>query len=251
MWSAVNVNYSQDVRDGRERSAFGDDSKSWRLDKRIPSQYQVQAEEFYDPATKVDKGHMVRRDDNCWANGADALGIEYANADTFHWTNCLPQHEEFNRDMFGVKGLWGILENEIKKQLNSETDPSKDYHQKACVLAGPVLDNENDPEYNGIQYPLEFWKVFVIRSESEGNLVYGFLLSQKDKVDELGLEGLPRFNRKVKALQVSLRQIEDRSGVKFDDSLHGFDVMDGSSNTDTPLESGMRNFISKKKKATY
>jgi endonuclease G len=244
MWSAVNADYADTVRDTRAREDFGNDSNAWRTDRRLPDRYQVTGAEFYDPATRVDKGHMVRRDDNCWATNADALGIEYANSDSFHYTNCLPQHELFNRDMFGVKGLWGVLENEIKKQLTAANDPRRDFGQRACILAGPVLDNENDPEYNEIQYPLEFWKVFAIASETDGNLVYGFLLSQKDKVDDFGLEveALPRFNATVKALQVSLREIEERSGIIFDDGLHGFDVLKGAPNATQPLTGDMSNF---------
>jgi endonuclease G len=225
MWAASNVNYSTSVRDGRSRKSLGEDSKAWRTDPRIPEKYQIQAAEFYDPATLVDKGHMVRRDDNVWYDGADALKIEYSNSDTFHWTNCTPQHEEFNRDMFGVKGLWGILENEIKKQLNDENDANKDYNQKACVLSGPVLD-KNDPSAYGIQYPYKFWKVFAINSVSKGKLVYGFILSQENKVLELGLEkeGLPRFNATVKKLQASLTEIEELAGIKFHDDLHQWDV---------------------------
>lgn len=238
MWAASNVDYDPSVRDGRKREDLG--SGAWRLDGRIPSIYQIQASEFYDPATLVDKGHIVRRDDNVWEkrlpNGdSNSLGIEYANADTFHWTNCTPQHEAFNRDMPPYKGigLWGLLENEVKKQLDvpvnvSPTD-NRDYGGRACVIAGPIF-REDDPEYMGIKYPLRFFKVFAIKSKSEGNLVYGFILSQADKINATGLskpkkeEGLPRFNVKVKALQVSLKEIEEQSGVLFDESLHEADV---------------------------
>ncbi|MGF2043771.1 DNA/RNA non-specific endonuclease, partial [Staphylococcus aureus] len=65
MWSASNVDYSDALRDTRNRTELG--NGAWRLDKRIPALYQIQAHEFYDPATLVDKGHIVRRDDNCWA----------------------------------------------------------------------------------------------------------------------------------------------------------------------------------------
>lgn len=246
MWSAANVNYNEELRDQRKREDFG--NGAWRLDKRIPTKYQIQADEFYDPATLVDKGHIVRRDDNCWAflknNQPDSIGIEYANADTFHWTNCTPQHEAFNRDMAQYKGvgLWGILENAIKEQLDDSNDTNKDYGQRACVLAGPML-NDDDPEYLDIQYPLKFWKVFAIRSESEGNLVYGFILSQEDKIEERGLEkeARPKFNRKVKALQVNLKEIERQSGVLFDNILHEFDV---KGDEDSPNE--LENFKSKK-----
>ena len=257
MWTASNVDYNQDLRDNRTREQLG--NGAWRLDKRIPDIYQVQAAEFYDPATLIDKGHLVRRDDNCWAplkNGnSDSLGIEYANADTFHWTNCTPQHEAFNRDVAQYEGIgkWGVLENAIKEQLDDLTDANKDYGQRACVLAGPVLA-DNDPEYMNIQYPLKFWKVFAIKSSSEGKLVYGFLLSQEDKIDETGLEreARPRFNRMVKAMQVSLSVIENLTGVEFAPELHNADVMQGNDSTPTEsLRNDLSNLKTSKKALDY
>ncbi|MCZ8072417.1 MAG: DNA/RNA non-specific endonuclease [Cytophagales bacterium] len=233
MWTAANADYRSETRDNRERKELG--NGAWRFDPRIPEKYQIGAEEFYDPATLVDKGHIVRRDDNCWWESghqgvSKELGIEYANADTFHWTNCTPQHEAFNRDtaQYTGVGLWGVLENAIKGQLDNEQDIQKDYGQRACILAGPVL-SPNDPEYNGIQYPLAFWKVFAIRSKSAGNLVYGFVLSQEEKVETDGLEkeGIPRWNAKVQAMRRSLKEIESVSGVLFDESLHKVDTMKG------------------------
>ena len=234
MWAASNVDYNPKLRDNRTREQFG--NGAWRLDPRIPAEFQIQASEFYDPATLIDKGHIVRRDDNCWANlrpdgSSDSDGIEFSNADTFHWTNCTPQHEAFNRDIhkYSGIGLWGVLENAIKEQLdyneNSADNANKDYGKKACVIAGPIF-RDDDPVYLGIKYPLRFFKVFAIRSKSEGNLVYGFILSQKNKVDEFGIEqeGLPRFEKKVEALQVNLREIERQSGLLFDRVLHDADV---------------------------
>lgn len=241
MWAASNVDYNPKLRDSRSRTDLG--SGAWRIDYRVPTEYQIQAEEFYDPATLIDKGHIIRRDDNCWAkllpgDRSDSIAIEYHNADTFHWTNCTPQHEAFNRDMEHYKGvgLWGVLENAIKEQLeftkNTAENANKDYGQKACVIGGPIF-SDNDPEFMGIKYPLKFFKVFAIRSRSEGNLVYAFLLDQADKIKETGLmkkkklEGLPRFEEKVQALQVSLKKIEELSGVLFDKLLHDADVKRG------------------------
>jgi len=247
MWSASNVNYDKRYRDERTRSEFG--SGAWRLDPRIPVRYQIQAEEFYDPATLVDKGHIVRRDDNCWAelkgNNPDSLGIEYANADTFHWTNCTPQHEAFNRDtaQYKGKGLWGVLENAIKDQLEpGDNDEDKDYDRKACVLAGPIL-KKDDPEYCDIKYPVRFWKVFAIKSRSEGNLVYGFILSQEEIIKKKGLEkeGLPRFDRKVTAMLASLENIEMEAGVVFDKGLHDADAM-GENRKLKPLDKKLEVF---------
>lgn len=248
MWTACNVDYNKYVRDNREREDFG--NGAWRIDERVPVKYQIQADEFYDPATLIDKGHLVRRDDNCWAvrknNRTDSIGIEYANADTFHWTNCTPQHEAFNRDVAQYKGIgkWGVLENEIKRQLefpqNDTSNPQKDFSQRACIFCGPIF-KDDDPEYMDIQFPLKFWKVFAIHSAENGNLVYGFILSQKDKIDDTGLEreGVPRWNKMVSAMQVSLKKIENESGVLFDEILHDFDVNKDSD--DTELNDDMSN----------
>jgi DNA/RNA endonuclease G (NUC1) len=147
-------------------------------------------------------------------------------------------------------GKWGVLENEVKKQLefpkNDPDNDNKDYGQLACVLAGPVLADD-DPEYMDIQYPLKFWKVFAIHSDSEGNLVYGFILSQEDKIDDTGLEkeGKPRFNKMVKAMQASLKTIEKLTGVLFDEDLHSFDVMAGEDATES-LRDDLANFKAKK-----
>ncbi|HET6995060.1 MAG TPA: DNA/RNA non-specific endonuclease [Chitinophagaceae bacterium] len=255
MWTASNVDYNSKFRDKRDRNELG--NGAWRLDKRVPAKYQIQAEEFYDPATLVDKGHLVRRDDNCWMplkNGrTDSLGIEYANADTFHWTNCTPQHEAFNRDMFEYTnvGKWGVLENAIKSQLDKSNDPQKDFGQRACVLAGPVLADD-DPEYMDIQYPLRFWKVFAINSDSDGKLVYGFLLSQADKIREAGLEARPRFPRMVKAMQVSLKVIEDLTGVVFAAELHAVDVKRGNDVVPTEsLSDDLSNLETRKRTLSY
>ncbi len=245
MWSAANVDYNPKHRDNRDRSDFGDGE--WREDKRVPTEYQILDLEFYKPATLIDRGHMVRRDDNVWAyqiNGkTNSLGIEYANSDTFHWTNCTPQHEAFNRDVAQYKGVgkWGIMENAIKRVLE-KGKTNNDYGQRACVLSGPIYD-KNDPEYLGIQYPLEFWKVFAIVNKSKEKIVYGFILSQKDKVLKSGLEreAKPRFSRKVRMMQKSLKEIELKSGVVFDRILHKFDVK-AEDDKSIDLEDSLENF---------
>src|SRR5258705_11064895 len=103
-----------------------------------------------------------------------------------------------------------------------------------------------------IQYPLQFWKVFAIKSQSEGKLVYGFLLSQEDKINETGLEkeGIPRFNRMVKAMQISLKKIEELTGVEFDAALHEYDVKKGEDGDATEsLRDDLSNFRSGNVKA--
>ena len=48
-------------------------------------------------------------------------------------------------------GVWGRLEIALLAAVD---------RQRACVMAGPVLAPD-DPEYRGVQVPLEFWKVLA------------------------------------------------------------------------------------------
>jgi endonuclease G len=221
MYSAVNVDYSPDKRSKMSRVEYGRDE--WRLDPRIPAELQIVDDEFYKPATRVDRGHIVMREDNCW--GESDLEREYANADTFHWTNCTPQHEAFNQE--SQKGLWGKLEGYIQKKLDI-------VNNKASIFAGPVLNNEDDPEEDFgrgiIQYPVKFWKVLVVIDKHEGPLAYGFVLDQSAAISRFGLEAIDF--RKFKSQQKTLKQITALTGVIFDNVLYDVDVLKNNTYVD-------------------
>ena len=134
------------------RQFFGTDH--WIADPRIPANVQLADADIYGPAGQIDRGHIVRREDNAW--GDTPTDVEFGNSDTFHWTNCTPQHAAFNRSNPGkqwdnVAGLWGGFENHIQQNLLTG-------EPRACILAGPVLD-PNDPSQDfgtgPIRYPLE------------------------------------------------------------------------------------------------
>lgn len=218
MWSATNVDYSDDKR-WRNRDEFGTDT--WIPDPRIPGELQIQDPEFYAPAAKFDRGHIVRREDNAW--GDDQLEEEFANSDTFHWTNCTPQHERFNRDAFGYKGLWGKLENHIKEQAAAVGN-------RMTIFAGPILDNAGDLVHDfgpgDIQLPLRFWKVVVVidgRGAARKLRAYGFILDQKPAIDRYGLEGfrIGEFSN----YHVALNEITADSGVVFPQVLLEADLL--------------------------
>ncbi|MGQ0565368.1 MAG: DNA/RNA non-specific endonuclease [Gemmobacter sp.] len=225
MWSAVNVNYAANVKFKGDRESFGSDK--WITDDRIDKGLQITDPEFYAPAKNIDRGHMVRREDSCW--GYDEREIEFANSDTFHWTNCTPQHEAFNQSAparndstyRGMKGLWGAFENHVQKELASDGD-------RASILAGPILA-ANDPVgrdfgRGALQYPRRFWKVVVVRVQGSGRKAaprlkaYGFIFSQKDVVDRFGIE---RFEIGSFAdHHKPLTEIEAATGVVFGKALH-------------------------------
>ena len=217
MWSAVNVDYSPEQRGNRSRSDFGTDT--WIPDPRIPGQDQITDPDFYKPAARIDRGHIVRREDNAW--GATADEIEFSNSDTFHWTNCTPQHEAFNREnpnkpeYAGLKGLWGQFEAYVQKQLLAG-------EQRCCILAGPVLA-KNDPTTDfgagPIAYPVKFWKIIAVvngTGSSRKLKTYGFVFDQSDVVNRFGLEfvagSFSRYQKKLSA-------ISTLSGVTFAKAL--------------------------------
>ncbi len=225
MWSAVNVDYSPEVRWNMSRADFGSDK--WMHDPRISEALQIDNEELYAPARKFDRGHVVRRDDNAW--GVTREEVILANSDTFHWTNCTPQHENFNRS--NRRGIWGKLENHIADQAGAVGN-------RVMLFSGPVLDPARSipHDFGGGLYrvPLDFWKVIVVaeprsRGDRSDLRAYGFLLEQEKAIDDHGLEALPVEERfdigEFAPQQRPLKALQERSGILFPDNVLKADVM--------------------------
>jgi endonuclease G len=232
MWSAVNVDYDKAKRMVSGRQFFGTDR--WIGDPRIPAKVQLADADVYGPAGQIDRGHIVRREDNAWGN--TPTEVEFGNSDTFHWTNCTPQHAAFNRSNPGsrwgsIVGLWGGFENHVQQNLqNGDT--------RACILAGPVLSSDDPSEDFGtgpVRYPLTFWKVVAVASQDPGGTrslrTYGFLLSQADVVARFGVEFAPGEYARY---QVPLVTISEKTGVIFDDALLRADAQGAAPVGDAP-----------------
>lgn len=222
-WTASNVDYRDIARqDTRPRAALG--GENWRPDPRVPPDCQLYNQDIYQPARRVDRGHVVRREDNCW--GAPGLETEYANSDTYHWTNCTPQHEAFNQERPrdgsgqnvyapGTTGIWGHFEVELAKQIEAGGG-------KAVLFAGPVFQGMLGAQglgTAGVKVPARFWKVVVVRASRRNDAplqAYGYVFDQTPAVKAYGLtyEGLelPEF----KAQRATLAQIQVLAGVVFD-----------------------------------
>jgi len=221
MWTAANVDYSPERRAaGGARSGFGTDK--WVFDPRIPKDVQL-GDQFYEPARQSDRGHIVRRQDSAWGDTAEE--VEFANSDTFHWTNCTPQHAAFNRasapSKFQLKeGIWGGFEMYTQGQLQK-------IDTRASIFAGPILaddDLEVDLGRGPVLVPRRFWKVVVVKAaegKKGGMDAYGFILSQDDLLEKFGIEFAPgRFEK----YRTSLAAITKASGVEFDKALHAAEV---------------------------
>lgn len=207
----------------KELSGGGD---RWILDPRIPANHQVTTGELYGPL-EFDRGHIVRRDDVYW--GTTETEAQYANFDTFHYTNCTPQHPRFNRSSLG--GLWGKLENHLAAQ-------SEDHGQNLAVFSGPRF-MRGDPQLQGVKIPRQYWKVVVACAEDGGVQAWAFLLSQwqlvheeKQRVEQ-GEEGFSADSEgfgpgALSTFQVSLPWLEARLDLTFPLVLHQGDTWSGN-----------------------
>ena len=176
----------------------GDD---WRFDSRIGEEFQCGNDIYKN--NDLDKGHMVRRLDPVWGNTDVATK---ANSETFFYTNACPQHKDLNQKE------WLELEDYILSNTNT-------FDLKVCVFTGPVF-GDSDRTYRGIEIPLEFWKVAVMRNTETGKLsATGYVLTQSDMVS-----GFEFVFGAFKTYQVSLATIESKTGLDFG-RLSGFDPL--------------------------
>jgi endonuclease G len=206
-------NFSSDpaVRGDLSRKKLGTDQ--WGLEPRIEPTEQIQDKELY-AGTPFDLGHVVRREDNYW--GATEEEAVYANWDTFHYTNCTPQHSKFNQSQ--LKGLWGRLENHITSEMKTKGN-------KLNIFAGPVFSN-TDKKVNGVPVPKQFWKVLVGVRDNGKLFAFGFVLSQAQLIKDIEAEFDPG---EFKTFQLSLKKIESMTDVRFSASVKKADTMASAS----------------------
>ena len=180
--TAVNIDGGQSVEFDRENDA-------WSFDPRIDKKFQVGNALYAD--NPFDRGHLVRRLDPVWGGSEVAA---FANGDTFHFTNCSPQHERFNRN----PQVWAGIENYILKNADNRD-------LRVTVFTGPVL-RAADPPFADIKVPLQFWKVVAFRRADGALAASAYLLSQENLVEDVVADEEFVFGA-YKTFQVSVSQV--------------------------------------------
>ncbi|MGP4019717.1 DNA/RNA non-specific endonuclease [Saccharopolyspora sp. 5N708] len=179
--------------DGSKSADFERRADKWYLDPRIAESEQI-GESLY-RRNALDRGHLVRRLDPVWGDD-----LSRANDDTFHFTNCAPQHEKFNQG----KELWQGLENFILDNADL-TD------KKITVFSGPVM-TDDDPLYKGARLPLAFWKVIGYCKPGGALAVSAYVLEQTQLIEDmLTVEAV--FD--AGTYRISLAQLRERTGLDF------------------------------------
>ena len=202
--TAVNI-------DGHVSHAIKREPDKWFFDPRIPEEEQTGNDVYTD--NPLDRGHLVRRLDPAWGTSLKIAKI--ANDDTFHYTNCTPQHKDFNEN----RTTWAGLEDYLLKNADN-------HDLKVSVFTGPVLADSDD-DYRGIQLPRQFWKVAVMVKDDGELSATAYLLSQEALLQGLEREALEAFSYGAyTTYQVPIARIEDLTGLDFG-TLKDADPLDG------------------------
>ena len=182
-YTAVNI-------DGTKTKTIKRDRDVWYFDPRVAREHQAGVDLY--ERNDLDQGHLVRRNDPVWGRPAAT-----ANEDTFHFTNCAPQHKHLNRR------TWLGLEDYILKNADN-------FDLRVSVFTGPVF-RADDMSYRGAyQLPAEFWKVVVMRKKDRTLSATAYLQTQKNL-----LEDLEFAYGAYRTYQVPVSRIEAITGLDF------------------------------------
>ena len=273
--SAVNIDGNTSKDFDRDTGVMsdpmqGDDSEAaelWFPEHRIEDSEQT-PRNFYEGQTTFDaqgnqildkrsgghrnrmfqKGHLTRRQDPLW--GDDEQLVRYANADTFHVTNCSPQVGFFNMGIFkkadaeareaakpkphpGGQLYWRALEDYV--MTNARADRAK-----VSVFTGCVFDDANDipwdrgrQEMRGFKAPRQFWKL-ILRVEDGALQATALVADQSPLIDVLPEallqgEALPKPlpYEKVAKYHYSVDKLEDLTKLSFGNAVHAADTYRG------------------------
>jgi len=189
-YTAVNI-------DGSKLEPLERNNDVWYYEPRIEKQFQYGPELYFN--NDIDRGHLVRRLDPVWGPN-----FKEANEDTFHFSNCSPQHKNLNQK------TWLGLEDYILKNT--------DVHDlKVNVFTGPVF-NTNDLVYRGkYLVPSEFWKVVTIIKNDNTMSSTAYLETQKQLIADLKF-----VFGEYKTYQIQITKIESLTGLNFG-NLRDFD----------------------------
>lgn len=208
--TATNIDGDSYMRVDRKTGKVTDaEGETWYKDRRISDEYYLGQTFYSEWSHKFDRGHLTRRNDPTW--GATEVEAERANADTFHFTNCSPQHFRFNQSA----DFWQGIERYVLEQGVLQPGRAK----RLTVLQGPVFDDRDDLWADNVQVPSDFWKI-VIWNGAKGPRAVGLLANQSDLFDENRVNlRRPDENQRVEVrqFQVAIRQLAKATKLNLSD----------------------------------
>jgi endonuclease G, mitochondrial len=201
-----------DRKTGRVRE--GAEGETWYKDRRIDAKLTV-TQDFYSAwSDYFDRGHLVRRTDPIFGTETTALR---AHADTFHFTNCTPQHFRFNQSTV----YWQGMERFVLEKGVLDTDANT---PRISVLQGPIFraddwiaDYEDDDGPKKVKVPGAFWKLALWKGAG-GKRALAMIASQVPLWDE-SRRNIARPDDEapiqVDQFRVSVRELSLATGLDF------------------------------------
>ncbi|MBB5052775.1 endonuclease G [Afipia massiliensis] len=204
------------VKDGAE-------GETWYSDPRVSDAFYL-GQPFYTAWSNLfDRGHLTRRMDPNWGTAEQA---QRANADTYHLTNCSPQHFRFNQ---GTKFWQGA-----EKYVLENGAIAEDTENKISVFQGPIFDDKIDLWSDDVQIPSSFFKVIAWKGKS-GIKSVGLVVDQLAMLSEQrgsGIKPGPAASVNVSQWRVAITDIESRTGLDFGSDIRDADTIE---NKDQPV----------------
>jgi endonuclease G len=198
------------------RVVEGAEGETWYKDPRTSETFYL-GQDFYSAWSHYfDRGHLTRRTDPTWGTATEA---ERANADTFHFSNCSPQHFRFNQ----TAKYWQGVERYVLENGVLAADPGK----PICVLQGPIFDDQIDYWCDDVQIPSSFWKVVVWKGANSPKAV-GLIVDQGPLMSETRVNlGKPRDvpSVDVSHWRVPIARIEKKTGLDFGAAVRNADTI--------------------------
>ncbi|MCP4685657.1 MAG: endonuclease [bacterium] len=177
----------------------------WLIDSRIGSDFQLNND--YYRHNRWDRGHLARKASASW--GENIRLAQTASDETFYYSNACLQHENFNQDE------WLELEDWV---LGLKLDKNG----RIASFSGPIMEGfmrTVEPEGRPpAQAPAGFFKVVCfINKETDKLDVRAFIMLQ-DRDAIADKSGREVFN--FQTYQVSVSEIEDKTGLAFQDEIY-------------------------------
>ncbi|WP_019961021.1 DNA/RNA non-specific endonuclease [Woodsholea maritima] len=176
-------------------------SDKWRIDSRVGPDYQLNNDYYRD--NPWDRGHLARKATAAW--GRTAREAKMASDDTFFFTNACLQHARFNQDE------WLALEEWVYA-----CDLDRD--GRLSVISGPIFGDFSrtiTPEGRPpAMIPSAFFKVVMFMNKSDALETRAFIMMQ-DAEAMADRSGRKLFD--YQNYQVSVTEIEERTGLVFPD----------------------------------
>lgn len=217
MFTATNIDGETYVAIDRKtgRPTDAQEGETWWIDPRISASFFLDQSFYSNWSIYFDRGHLTRRTDPTW--GEPEIAIR-ANADTYHFTNCSPQHFRFNQSSKFWQGAERyVLEKGVL---------AKDSKSRLCVLQGPIFSDAIDRWADDVQIPSSFFKIVVWKGHA-GPQAVGLVVDQLTLLDEkrtaIGQAGdiVPQVNQ----WRVAIKTIEQRTGLDFGQAVRDADTI--------------------------